>query len=215
MAGKATQTANIEAKFSKILKEKGFLVVTREEVRDINKIIDRSIKDAEYAKADSVVAGLKDLKRELNEILENEAPVGRKIIAAAKDVHPDVEAFVLKLTDTRAGLVGPSDFKAVSDIMAKHLTERAPITGKFIQFWKDAGESFVRDSQKVDIPWVTFDGKKLYQRYRPKVQTSIEFIDPVTRRRVRNIYEDSVTDEKLKGKASIADARIGVGVNGE
>jgi DNA-directed RNA polymerase len=98
--------------------------------------------------------------------------------------------------------------------MAKNLAERAPITGKFIQFWKEVGESYVRETGKVDIPWVTFDGKKLYQRYRPKVQEYITFIDPVTKRRVKNIYEDTVTDGTLLGKASIADARIGLGVNG-
>jgi ribosomal protein S8 len=213
-AGKATQAANIEAKFAKVLKEKGYVVVTREEVRDVFKVIDKAIKDAEYAKADTVIIGLKNLKREINEILEKEVPVGSKIIAAARDLHPDVEDFVLKLTNTKSGLITPNDFKAVSNIMAKNLSERAPITGKFIQFWKDAGESYVKETQKVDIPWVTFDGKKLYQRYRPKIQTSIEFFDPVTRRRVRNIYEDSVTDGIMRGKSAIADARIGLGVNG-
>lgn len=190
------------------------MVITREEVRDVFRVIDRAIKDAEYAKADTVVIGLKNLKREINEILEKEAPVGRRLLLAAKELHPDVEEFVMKLTNTREGLITPKDFKAVSDIMARNLAERAPVTGKFIQFWKDAGESFVRETNKVDIPWVTFDGKKLYQRYRPKVQTSIEFYDPVSRRMVRNIFEDRATDGILKGKASIADARIGLGVNG-
>jgi SPP1 gp7 family putative phage head morphogenesis protein len=213
-AGAATQTANIEAKFSKILKAKGFLVITREEARGVYKIIDRAIKDAEFANADAVIVGLKNLKKEINELLEKQSPVGNKIIMAARELHPDVEDFVLKITNTKSGLITPNDFKAVSNIMARNLSDRAPITGKFIQFWKDAGESFVKETQKVDIPWVTFDGKKLYQRYRPKVQERIEFFDPVTRRMVRNIYEDSATDNIMRGKSAIGDARIGLGVNG-
>ena len=98
--------------------------------------------------------------------------------------------------------------------MSKHLAERAPVTGKFVQFWKVASKAFINETEKVDIPWVTFDGKVLYQRYRPKIQESINFIDPVTGRRVRNIYQDSVTDSNLVGKSSLIRASIGFGVNG-
>lgn len=98
--------------------------------------------------------------------------------------------------------------------MSKHLAERAPITGKFVQFWKLAAKSFINETQMVDIPWVTFDGKVLYQRYRPKIQTAIDFIDPVTGRRVRNIYQDSATEGTLIGKSSLVRASIGFGVNG-
>jgi len=52
------------------------------------------------------------------------------------------------------------------------------------------------------------------QRYRFKEQERIEFRDPVTGRKVANIYEDASTDGKLLGKASLNDARIGLGVNG-
>jgi SPP1 gp7 family putative phage head morphogenesis protein len=213
-AGKATQAANIEAKFADVLEKKGFLVITREEIRPIMKQIDREIKNAEYINADQVVFGLKQLKKEINEVIEGETPVGKELLDAARDAHPDVGAFVEKLVNVRSGLIGPSEFKQVSEIMSKHLAERAPITQRFVKFWNAAAKSFVEETEKVDVPWVTFDGKLLHQRYRPKIQAAIDFIDPQTGRRVRNIYEDSATDAYLLGKASISRARIGLGVNG-
>ena len=213
-AGKATQAANIEAKFAGILEKKGYTVITREELRAINNQIDKLVKDADRIGADNTSFGLKQLKRELNDVINNEVPVGKELLAAARDVHPDVEAFVDKLASTRVGLIGPQEFKKVSEIMSRKLAERAPITQKFVQFWKEAAKSFVDETQKVDIPWVTFDGKVLYQRYRPKVQSSIEFRDPVTGRMVRNIYETKAEDATLLGKASLNRAGIGMGVNG-
>jgi len=213
-AGRATQAANIEAKFAGILERKGYTVITREELRTINNQIDRLVKDADRIGATNTSYGLKQLKRELIEVLDNEVPVGKELMAAARDVHPDVEAFVDKLANTRVGLIGPNEFKQVSEIMSRKLAERAPITQKFVQFWKDAAKSFVDETQKVDIPWVTFDGKVLYQRYRPKIQSSIEFRDPVTGRMVRNIYEAKAEDATLLGKASLNRAGIGMGVNG-
>lgn len=213
-AGKATQAANIEAKFAGILESKGYTVITREELRGVNNQIDKLVKDADRIGADNVSYGLKQLKREINDVLNNEVPVGKELLAAARDVHPDVESFVDKLANTRVGLIGPAEFKQVSEIMSTKLAERAPITQKFVQFWKDAAKTFVDETQSVDIPWVTFDGKVLYQRYRPKIQTSIEFRDPVTGRMVRNIYEAKAEDATLLGKASLNRAGIGMGVNG-
>jgi len=213
-AGKATQAANIEAKFASVLEKKGYTVVTRDELRPILKQIDKSIKDAEYLGADNVVIGLKGIKKELVEVVEGEIEIGADLIKAAGDIHPDVAVFVDKLTNVRVGLIGPKEFKQVSEIMSRHLADRAPVTGKFVQFWKAAANAFINETEKVDIPWVTFDGKVLYQRYRPKVQTAINFIDPVTGRRVKNIYQDSVTDGNLIGKSSTIRASIGLGVNG-
>jgi DNA-directed RNA polymerase len=65
-----------------------------------------------------------------------------------------------------------------------------------------------------DLPWVTFDGKVLTQRYRPRVEERIEFNDPVTGRKIQNIYGAAAEDGKLLGKASINDAGAGFGVNG-
>ena len=98
--------------------------------------------------------------------------------------------------------------------MSKNLAERAPVTDNFINYWKDVARVYVNETQKVDIPWVTFDGKIMTQRYRPKIQERIEFRDPVTNRRIANIYESAAEDGKLLGKGSLNDARIGLGVNG-
>jgi SPP1 gp7 family putative phage head morphogenesis protein len=213
-AGKATQAANIEAKFASVLETKGYTVVTREELRGVTNIIDAKIKEADKLGADNVVFGLKQLKRELNEVVEGETSVGQELLAHARDSHPDVEAFVDKLMNARKGLIGPQDFKAVSEIMSRRLAERAPVTQKFVQFWKEAAKAYVDETQKVDVPWVTFDGKTLYQRYRPKIQTSIEFFDKEAGRMVRNIYEDRAEDASLLGKSSLMRAGIGMGVNG-
>jgi len=52
------------------------------------------------------------------------------------------------------------------------------------------------------------------QRYRPVLEQHINWIDPNTGRRVKNVYRGVAEDAKLKGKASIIDARTGLGVNG-
>jgi len=211
-AGRATISLNVEAKLADVLEKKGFQIITREELRDFNKLIDDKIDQAKILNADEVITELRQLKRELNEALEGQVSLNSQLMRAARDVHPDAETFVDKLNNTR--LIGPQVFKDVSNIMSKYLAERAPVTQNYIVFWKEVGETFVRETGRVDIPWVTFDGKKLYQRYRPKIQTAIQFFDNQSRRLVRNIYEDKADDAKLLGKSSIGSARIGLGVNG-
>lgn len=213
-AGKATQAANIEAKFAKVLEGKGYQVITKDTLNGALGPINKAIKDADYLGAVETSRSLKEIKKELIEVVNGEIPLGNDLIQHARDVHPDVAEFVDKLTNVKSGLIGPAQFRQVSEIMSKHLAERAPVTGKFVQFWKIASKAYINETEKVDIPWVTFDGKVLYQRYRPKIQESINFIDPVTGRRVKNIYQDSVTESSLKGKSSLIRASIGFGVNG-
>jgi len=140
--------------------------------------------------------------------------MGNRLLAMAQDMHPDSAEFVTKLTNVRGGLIGPNQFRKVAEVMSGHLKDIAPVTEKFVAFWKDVAKAYITESQKVDIPWVTMDGKLLFQRYRPVVQERIEFIDPVTGRKVSNIYEDTITDSKFIGKQSIIGARSGLGVNG-
>lgn len=211
-AGARTISLSVESKLADVLEKKGFQVVTREELRDFNQLVDRKIKDSELIGAENVIFELKQLKREINESLEGQSSLGAEIMRQARDIHPDAEVFVDKLTNSR--LVGPRVFSQVATIMSKYLAQRAPVTENFIVFWKEVGETFVKETSKVDIPWVTFDDKRLYQRYRPKIQTSIEFYDKQAKRFVRNIYEDRAEDSRLLGKSSIASARIGLGVNG-
>jgi hypothetical protein len=147
-------------------------------------------------------------------MVNKSTPVGRELLKQAQDIHPDTAVFVEKIMNAPKGLVGPKDFAEISRIMSKNLARRAPVTDNFITFWKKVAKDFVTDTGKVDIPWVTFDGKIMTQRYRPKIQERIEFTDPVTGRKIANIYEASAEDGKLIGKASIQDASIGLGVNG-
>ena len=98
--------------------------------------------------------------------------------------------------------------------MSEHLARRAPITENFITFWKDVAQTYMIDSQKTDIPWVTFDKKIMRHRSRPVLEEHINWIDPNTGRRVRNVYRSVAEDAKLKGKSSIIGARTGLGVNG-
>ena len=213
-AGKRTQAIYVEAELAEVLGKKGFIVIRASELTEFRKSVDTKIKFATNAGALNTAAKLKAFKREVVNSIEKDSPIGSKLAVTARDIHPDSALFVEKLTSNRKNLVGPRQFKGIASIMSEHLAEVAPITEKFINFWKDAGQTFIIDSQKVDIPWYTFDKKVLYQRYRTTQQERIEFKDPVTKRKVANVYEDKITDGDLVGKSSIINARSGLGVNG-
>jgi len=213
-AGDATKTANVAGKLSKVLDDKGFITVTKDNLGEQLRIIDGKIKIAARQGATGVEAELSSFRKELIELINKNEPAGRTLLKQAQDIHPDTADFVSKLTNARRGIIGPKEFSEVSRIMSKNLAQRAPVTDNFINYWKDVAKIFVEETQKVDIPWVTFDGKIMTQRYRPKIQERIEFTDPVTGRKIANIYEDSAEDGKLLGKSSLNDARIGLGVNG-
>jgi len=213
-AGAATKTANVANKFAKVLDEKGFITITKDNLNSTLRLVDGKIKVADRVGATTTAQELKSFRSELVELINKNEPAGRTLLKQAQDIHPDVGDFVSKLTNTRKGIIGPKEFSEISRIMSKNLAERAPVTDNFINYWKDVARVFVNETQKVDIPWVTFDGKIMTQRYRPKIQERIEFRDPVTGRRIANIYESSAEDGKLLGKGSLNDARIGLGVNG-
>ena len=211
-AGDATQAANIEAKFASVLGKKGLTVITKAEAMSMRKSVDKAIKDAEYAGAEASYTTLVQLRKELMAAINDEVPLGAKTAKAARSVGPDVELVVDKLQSNR--VVRPKDFDAVAALMSEHLGRRAPVTKNFTKFWNEAAKLYIQDTNSTDIPWVTFDGKTLVQRYRVSEQSSIEWYDPVTKRMVRNIYEERAKDGVLRGKSSVADARIGMGVNG-
>jgi SPP1 gp7 family putative phage head morphogenesis protein len=213
-AGDATKTANVAGKMAKILDSKGYASVTKDTLGEQLRIIDGKIKVADRLGATATVDELRAFRGELNEMINKSTPVGRELLKQAQDIHPDTAKFVEKLMNAPKGLVGPKDFAEISRIMSKNLAIRAPVTDNFITFWKKVAKEYVQDTGKVDIPWVTFDGKVMTQRYRPKIQERIEFTDPVTGRKIANIYEASAEDGKLLGKSSIQDASIGLGVNG-
>jgi len=213
-AGDATKTANVASQLSKVLDDKGFITVTKSNLSENLRIVDGKIKVAKKLGATTTVEELTSFREELVELINNNEPVGRTLLKQAQDIHPDVGVFVEKLTNARRGIIGPKEFSEVSRIMSKNLAERAPVTDNFINYWKEVARVYVNETERVDIPWVTFDGKVMTQRYRPKIQERIEFRDPVTNRRISNIYESSAEDGKLLGKGSLNDARIGLGVNG-
>jgi hypothetical protein len=164
---------------------------------------------------------LRDLKR--NIVLSSKE--GRTITESLYDTaraefkdgvknSEEMHTFLMKLTDETGDLVGTRLFEKVSKIMSRHLEEEVPVTGKFIRFWKDIAKDYVAESGSVDIPWVTFDGKTMMQRYRVKEQARVDFTDPVTGEKVFNIYEAPSKDGKLLSQQSIQDASIGLGVNG-
>lgn len=211
-AGEATQAANIEAKFAGVLAKKGLTVITKAEAQSLLKQIDKVAKDAEYAGADDVVLAMHSMRNEVKDVLAGDEPIGRQLLTELKNLGPEAEAVANKLTDSMA--MRPKDFDAVAKLMSEHLGARAPVTKNFVKFWNQAAKLYTMESGSTDIPWVTFDGKELIQRYRVKTQTSIEFWDDRAGRMVRNIYEERAKDGALQGKSSITNARIGLGVNG-
>jgi len=213
-AGAATKTSNVAAKLSKVLDDRGFITVTKGNLSEQLRIIDGKIKIAKRENAVGVASELQSFRDELVELINKNEPVGRDLLKQAADIHPDTADFVRRLTNSRKGIIGPKEFAEVSRIMSKNLSQRAPVTDKFINYWKQVAKVYVNETQKVDIPWVTFDGKIMTQRYRPKPQERIDFTDPVSGRRISNIYESSAEDGKLLGKNSVNRASIGLGVNG-
>jgi len=222
-AGPATQSATFAGWFAKTLVKKDYVVVTRRRIAatpkeafsqlEMNKAINEKIKEASRIGADAVVQELNLIKKELNDVIDNDAPIGSKLRSGARDIHPAVEEFVDRMSSTHAGLVGPEEFKVVAGIMSEALARRVPITQVYIAWWKDLAQTFLLESRKTDIPTVTFDGKVMRQRYRPVLEEHINWIDPNTGRRVKNVYRGVAEDAKLKGKASVIDARTGAGVN--
>jgi SPP1 gp7 family putative phage head morphogenesis protein len=213
-AGDATKAANVSAKMAKILDGKGYFTVSKQNLRDQLSLIDSKIKQSVRVGATSVESELKAFRKELVELVNNDTPISARIAKLSAEMHPDTSDFVNKLQNARLGVVGPKDFDEISRIMSRNLSERAPVTDNFIVFWKKVAKTYVKETEKVDIPWVTFDGKTMMQRYRSKLQQRIEFTDPVTGKKVANIYESAAKDGALIGKYSIQDAAIGLGVNG-
>jgi SPP1 gp7 family putative phage head morphogenesis protein len=214
-AGKAGQAARVALELSKVLRKQDVLVTTRAEYLALTKQIDVKIKEAKALGAVDTQADLLALKKEVLEIANTpDKAVSDSLLAEAAEIHPDLADFVYKYSNRRGPQVGPDHFKRIAAIMSEKLAERAPVTDTYIDVWKRIGQDYARSTGKVRIPWVTFDGKKLYQDYRPKIQQEIRFYDPQSKRYIRNIYQMSAEDGKLLGKGQVGDVRLGLGVNG-
>jgi len=213
-AGPATQAANVTNKMVDVLQKKGFITITKSDVTNQLRIIDGRIKAADRIGASLTATELRSFRGELLDLVNKQQGTGIKLLKTAETIHPDTADFVTKIMGARNGIIGPKDFERVSEIMAKNLEARAPVTGKFIKFWKKVAKTYVKDTESVDIPWVTFDGKTMTQQYRPQLQERIDFTDPISGRKIANIYQAEAENGKLLGKGSIQDAAIGLGVNG-
>lgn len=214
-AGQTGQTARVAIELAKVLRKRDIVVTTRAEFLAISKQIDVKIKEAEYLGALETKADLLAIKKELAELVDSgDSAAASAMLAEAEEIHPAVADLVRKYTDNRGAALGPAHFKAIARLMTEKLAERAPVTQTYIDFWKRIGQDYARTTKKVRIPWVTFDGKTLFQDYRPKIQQEIRFFDPASKRYIRNIYQMDAEDGKLLGKGNIGDVRLGLGVNG-
>ena len=220
-AGDATKAANVANAFAKVLAKKGKVTIDSKEVDKFRKAIDAKISFEMDRKNWTRIDELRDIKRDVVLASKQGKPITESLHDIAKaefrdgvKSSEDMHTFLYKLRDETGDLVGTRVFEKISKIMSGHLEEQVPVTGKFIKFWKDVAKDYVRESESVDIPWVTFDGKTMMQRYRVKEQVRIDFTDPITGQKVYNIYEAPSRDGKLMSEQSIQDSAIGLGVNG-
>jgi len=220
-AGDATKAANVANQFAKVLASKGKIAISTKEVDKFKSAIDAKISFEMDRKNWARIDELRDLKRKVvlsskegTSITESLYETARAEFKDGVKNSEDMHTFLAKLTDETGDLIGTRLFDKISKIMSRKLEEEVPVTGKFIRFWKDLAKDFVKESGSVDIPWVTFDGKTMMQRYRVKEQVRIDFKDPVTGEKVFNLYEAPSKDGKLMSGQSIQDASIGLGVNG-
>jgi SPP1 gp7 family putative phage head morphogenesis protein len=220
-AGDATKAANVANQFAKVLAKKGKIAISTKEVDKFKAAIDAKISFEMDRKNWARIDELRDLKQKIvlsskegrtitDSLYETARAEFRDGVKNSEEMH----TFLIKLTDETGDLVGTRLFETISKIMSRQLEAEVPVTGKFIRFWKDIAKDYVAESGSVDIPWVTFDGKTMVQRYRVKEQTRIDFTDPITGEKVFNIYEAPSKDGKLLSQQSIQDASIGLGVNG-
>ena len=220
-AGDATKSANVANAFAKVLAKKGKVTISSKEVDKFKKAIDAKISFEMDRKNWTRIDELRDIKRDVVLSSKQGKPITESLHDIAKSEFKDgikssedMHTFLFKLRDETGDLVGTRVFEKISKIMSGHLEEQVPVTGKFIKFWKDVAKDYVRESESVDIPWVTFDGKTMMQRYRVKEQVRIDFTDPITGQKVYNIYEAPSRNGKLMSEQSIQDSAIGLGVNG-
>ena len=220
-AGDATKSANVANQFAKVLAKKGKIAISTKEVDKFKKAIDAKISFEMDRKNWSRIDELRDIKKQVvlsskegSSITDSLYETARAEFRDGVKNSEDMHMFLAKLKDETGDLIGTRLFDKISKIMSAKLEQEVPVTGKFIKFWKDVAKDYVAESGSVDIPWITFDGKRMTQRYRVKEQARIDFTDPVTGQKVFNIYEAPSVDGKLMSQASIQDASIGLGVNG-
>jgi hypothetical protein len=205
--------ARVSDKLQGILQAQNLVVITRaDELKELRKI-KNAIKAARSVGAEHVVDALEQLSEELQDAVRGDSFSANAALQLAKEFHPDTEDFINKLLSPRAGLVSPEDFKEISNIMVRHLESRAPGMDDYIKFWKQTAVAYIQDTKSVAIPLRTFDDKPWVLRFRPEVEHEVRFWDPVSRRYIKNIYKETIENDKFLGKMSLGDARTGYGVS--
>lgn len=213
-AGRAGQAFRVTEELAKVLGKRDIQFVTRREQLAINKLIDQRIRQAQEMGAEDVVEQLRSFKSEVSDVVRSRREPTAALFAEAEEFHPDVFNFLQRATARQGGYAGPDLFREIAKIMSEKLAEAAPSAQNYITFWKRVGQAYAENTGRVDLPWVTFDGKVVWQRYRPRVEKEIRFFDPETGRYVRNIYAQTSDKDELLGRGSIGDIRLGTGVNG-
>ena len=227
-AGDLTKANAVETKFAKVLfKETDQIVVYKDKIpgdfadsdrvfsqSGLNAQLDRAINDAENNGFLHEAANIREVKVELNNSLNKNAPWGAKLMKYADESDDDVALFVSKATNGRTGTITPRDFEVISEVMSGELAKIAPSTKTFIEFHKENAKTYVPVAGTTDIQWVNYRGKQLTQTYRPVNEELISWKDEITGKTVTNVYRDTVEDGLLRSAASVGDVSTGLGVNG-
>lgn len=217
LRGYGSGTPGINARVSKelsdVLGKKNILVTTRAEHLQQKKLIASRIKAAEAVGADDTVSALQKLGAELDDAIAGDMVAAREAMELAAEYSPDMTQFVNRYLQPRAGIVGPDDFREISNIMLENLESRASGMDDYITFWKNAAVKFIEESGSTSIPLRTFDGKDWVLRFPPTVEKELRFWDPKSNRYIKNIVKETVTDDKLLGKMSMIKSRTGYGVS--
>ena len=214
-AGRGGLRARAVADISKILGKKDIHVITRPEQLRLLKEVDSAIRTAERFDTPETVSSLRSFRHELDDFLRSGSDVtrGRALLEEARD-FPEIYRFLDDFTSSGKPVLTAQKINDLADLLSEKLVNYSSTPRDYIDLHKRIAERYVRETGKVDIPWLSFDKKVFVQNYRPKVDYEVRFYDPSTRRYVRNIYSRTADSSSLQGKAGVGDVRLGWAVNG-
>ena len=214
-AGRGGLRARAVADISKILAKRDIDVITRPQQLTLLREVDDAIRTAERFDTPETVAALQKFRRELNSFLTSGSDVsrGRALLEEARD-FPEIYRFLDDFTANGKPVLTAQRINDLADLLSEKLVNYSSTPRDYIDLHKRIAERFVRETGKVDIPWLSFDNKVFLQNYRPKVDYEVRFRDPVTGNFVRNIYSRTADSGSLQGQAGVGDVRLGWAVNG-
>jgi SPP1 gp7 family putative phage head morphogenesis protein len=225
-AGEATGIMSVESKLAKVLGSKtNTLVVTR---TDVDKIVEQiDIVRANLKRRDPITyEELTGLRKQVIQSVNKAEAFDSYIVQALESHHIDTKDFVEKVSRNYDRVVTPQDFKEIAQIMSGYLEEQVPILGKFTKYFGRLAETYMTETGKAEISWVTFDGKIINQVFSRTMEDRFTYFDE-TGRRLTNIvqfteksdppfYERllNIGDGKFKDVADVGKARTAFAVNG-